>query len=471
MLDSSAVARGDALDAPGAIERLIDRARARPLASQALSCLSFAAPLVPAERLLGLRAGEHAYLWATADDDECSGVGAMRTLSAAGASRCIALRDQATRVFHDLASIALDDSAPPQPRLVGGLAFDAEPSQSAMWHGFGAALFVLPRVAYTRRGERAWLTITADRAEVASMDGRGALAREARQALACLTLESASTAAQSGAATARAVPPQIEESREQWWELVSGICAEIAAGRLEKAVAARRVAVRSARLPHATEVLERLRFEARGCTRFALRIGARTFLGASPECLVRRTGRQVVTEALAGSMPRAAPDADASLRRSAKETAEHAIVVREIRTALAPFCARIASDVPVPLRLRHLLHLRTRIVATLARPQHVLDLVAALHPTPAVGGTPRRAALAWLAAHEQADRGFYGGPFGAFDGDGDGHFVVAIRSGLLHAGVAHLFAGAGIVAGSHAGTEWTETRWKLRSLMTAIGVG
>jgi isochorismate synthase EntC len=121
--------------------------------------------------------------------------------------------------------------------------------------------------------------------------------------------------------------------------------------------------------------------------------------------------------------------------------------------------------------LRHLLHLRTRFAGTLNEPHHVLDLVAGLHPTPAVGGAPRSAALAWLDGHEHADRGLFGGPFGAFDSAGDGHFIVAIRSGLLQAGVAHLFAGAGIVAGSRALPEFTETRWKLRSLMTAIGVG
>ena len=100
----------------------------------------------------------------------------------------------------------------------------------------------------------------------------------------------------------------------------------------------------------------------------------------------------------------------------------------------------------------------------------MLDLVARLHPTPAVGGAPQAAALAWIAAHEHVERGLYAGPFGAFDRAGNGEFIVAIRSGLLAASEAHLFAGAGIVAGSEAQGELRETRWKLRGLLAALGV-
>jgi isochorismate synthase EntC len=121
-------------------------------------------------------------------------------------------------------------------------------------------------------------------------------------------------------------------------------------------------------------------------------------------------------------------------------------------------------------RLRHVAHLRTRFRGILKERTHILELVAHLHPTPAVGGSPRAAALAWLEEHEQLDRGFYAGPFGAFDAAGNGEFVVAIRSALLTGAEAHLFAGAGIVEGSEAASELAETRLKLRSLLAAFGV-
>jgi isochorismate synthase len=469
MLDSPAVACADDLIRPSTIERLIERALRSRRESFAMLSMTLAAPLACAERLLLLRQFRTGFLWSTSDDEEHSGVGAARTLSGRGKSRFHAIREGAGRFFRDLDVIALDGLPAPSPRLVGGFAFDPAPPRPTIWQGFGAALFVMPRIAYTRRAAQAWLTLTASKREFASAAGRRRLALDARHALEVLSSPSGPLPP-CEATTHKRVAGHVEESVMDWSALVGGICAEIAAGRLEKAVAARRVTVRSASLPHASVVLERLRLEAPACTRFALRVGARTFLGASPENLVRRAGLHVVTEAVAGSMSRLAHNAAETLLGSNKDCAEHAIVVREIRAALAPLCAGISNGAPSTLGLRHVLHLRTRIIAMLKGPHHVLDLVAALHPTPAVGGTPRRTALAWLDDHEHADRGFYGGPFGAFDSAGDGHFIVAIRSGLLDAGAAHLFAGAGIVAGSESQTEWTETGWKLRSLMAAIGV-
>jgi len=470
MLDSPAVASRDDLEAPNGIERMIERALPSRRASHAMLSMSLAAPLSCAERLLLLQGSRTSLLWATADDEEYAGVGAARTLSGSGESRFDTIREGAARLFRDLEVIALDGLPAPPPRLVGGFAFNPAQPRDTIWQGFGAALFVMPRVAYMRRADQAWLTLTASAPEFASAAGRRRLALEARQALEALSSGIGPAISEPAARSFPRGADCIEESVANWSTLVAGIAAEIAAGRLEKAVAARRVTIRSACLPHAACVLERLRLEAPACTRFALRVGTRTFLGASPESLVRRAGSTVVTEAVAGSMRRAARNAGETLLRSGKDCAEHAIVVREIQAALAPLCKSVSSEAPVPLRLRHLLHLRTRIVGILDKPRHVLDLVALLHPTPAVGGTPRAAALQWLDDHEYADRGFYGGPFGVFDGAGDGHFIVAIRSGLLDADAAHLFAGAGIVTGSQSRNEWTETRWKLRSLMAAIGV-
>ena len=469
MLDSPAVARHHEFMRPRTIERLIERAVGSQHVSNSLLSMSLVAPLACAERLLLLRPSRTALLWSTSDDQEYSGVGAARTLSGWGESRFDSIREGAHRLFEDLAVVALDGVSAPLPRLVGGFAFNPEQPKSTIWQGFGAALFVMPRIAYTRRAAQAWLTLTASQVELASAAGRRRLAREAWQALKVLNPGS-DPRPSTEATLPRRVPHPIEESVTEWSALVAGICAEIATGRLEKAVAARRVTVRISRLPHAALVLERLRVEAPGCTRFALRVGAHTFLGASPEDLVRCAGLHVTTEAVAGSISRCAPNAAETLLRSDKECAEHAIVVREIRAALTPLCTDVSKERPSTLRLRYLLHLRTPIIGLLKKACHILDLVAALHPTPALGGTPRRNALAWLEDHEHADRGFYGGPFGAFDSAGDGHFIVAIRSGLLGTEVAHLFAGAGIVAGSESQTEWTETGWKLRSLMTAIGV-
>jgi salicylate biosynthesis isochorismate synthase len=250
---------------------------------------------------------------------------------------------------------------------------------------------------------------------------------------------------------------------------VSEIGREIRAGRLEKVVLARQVTLRGAPLPPAARILEQLRIDAPRCTRYALKVNGRTFLGASPERLIKREGLQVWTEAMAGSGESDIPAQYDTLLDSIKEGREHDIVAQQIRAVLTPLNQSLSADGPDVHCLRHVAHLRTRFKGVLKEHMHVLDLVSRLHPTPAVGGSPRGAALAWLDEHEHVDRGFYAGPFGVFDSVGTGDFVVAIRSGLLTGGEAHLFAGAGIVEGSKAASELGETRLKLRSLLAALG--
>ena len=140
--------------------------------------------------------------------------------------------------------------------------------------------------------------------------------------------------------------------------------------------------------------------------------------------------------------------------------------------ALAPVAREIrAPSAPVVRTLRNVHHLWTPIAATLARPMHVLELVRSLHPTPAVCGTPREAAIRWIAAHEPATRGWYAGAVGWFDAAGDGAFSVAIRSGVLAQREAWLYAGAGIVEGSDASLEYAETRLKQTPMLAALGLG
>ena len=117
-----------------------------------------------------------------------------------------------------------------------------------------------------------------------------------------------------------------------------------------------------------------------------------------------------------------------------------------------------------------MLHLHTPITARLRDGSDILDVLAALHPTPAVGGVPTAAASRWLEANEGEPRGWYAAPVGWLDPVGDGHFVVALRSALVRGTEAHCYAGAGIVDGSDPESEYAETELKARTLMTALGV-
>jgi len=448
----------------GRLERSIALAFRACGSSNRTLCMSLEAPLVPAERLLTLSNYEHRILWSPDPENERSGVGAAHVLTATGDTRFAQIRDAGARALHDLVVMNLDGACAPEPQFYGGFAFQPGLVGSTLWRGFGDALFVLPRIAYARCAERACLTLSASANELASVPGRARLAREAHEALRALRHEIGGAPAQIHAAALN------DPAEAAWSALVAGIRGEIASGRLEKAVAARCTVVGGPCLPPAALVLERLRSEAPDCTRFALSVGDRTFLGASPERIVKRRGSRIWTEALAGSARGDNPAHVKSLLHSRKERVEHAIVAREIRALLGPLHATLSTDGPEVHLLRHVAHLRTRFEGVLKEPRHVLDLVARLHPTPAVAGAPRAAALAWIAAHEHIERGLYAGPFGAFDRAGNGEFVVAIRSGLFAAGEAHLFAGAGIIEGSEVAAELCETRWKLRSLLSAIGI-
>jgi isochorismate synthase len=427
-------------------------------------CMSVAAPLAPSERLLLLPGYDHKTFWSPSPDDEHAGVGAAYVLTATGETRFVQIRDAAQQAFRALVHVGLDDQSVPDLKFFGGFRFQPARFDSPLWRGFSDGHFVLPRLAYTRRAQRAWLTLSASASDLSGVEGRTRLAREAAAALQSLSREDGNISPEFSDAVATDGPAEV------WAALVNGIRGEIVAGRLEKAVAARRVVLHGRCLPSPARVLQRLRSEACGSTRFALSVGDLTFLGASPERIVKCAGLRVWTEALAGSVQDGDPTHGESLFLSPKDRAEHAIVEREIRTLLAPLYESLDVDGPHLHRLRHVSHLRTRFEGILKEPLHVLDLVARLHPTSAVGGAPRAAALAWLAAHEYAERGLYAGPFGAFDRDGNGEFMVAIRSGLLGPDEAHLFAGAGIVEGSEAESELCETRWKLQGLMAAMGV-
>jgi isochorismate synthase len=257
--------------------------------------------------------------------------------------------------------------------------------------------------------------------------------------------------------------------------------AAIAVGPLRKVVLARRV---EARFPAPIDVaaaLGRLWAQEPSCTIFSFPSdrGVARFIGASPELLVARAGSTVRCHPLAGTVALGGDGSDdeavAAFMGSAKDLLEHELVVEAIEAALSKRCT--ALDVPPApslVRLHTVAHLGTSIVGTLAaqgdgRPPSVLELLADLHPTPAVGGLPRPEALACIAELEPDGRGQWAGPVGWVDGDGDGRWVIGIRSATVDGATAALSAGAGIVAGSDPAVEVAETTVKLAPVLEALG--
>ena len=264
---------------------------------------------------------------------------------------------------------------------------------------------------------------------------------------------------------------------DEWMALVATAVAAIDAGCFGKVVLAREVRVDTNRSIHVPTVLRRLRSLYPACTVLSAAApdGGR-FVAASPELLISRVGTAVESHPLAGTIPRSGdPAADQALADgllgSEKDRAEHDWVVRDVERALAPWCETLeVPDTPSIVSFRNVSHLGTRIQGRLAAGSSpsALALAAALHPTAAVGGTPRPAALAWLAANERLDRGPYAGPVGWVDATGDGEFVVGIRSAVVNGTTARLFAGVGVVDGSDPASELAETQFKLQALLAAV---
>jgi menaquinone-specific isochorismate synthase len=294
----------------------------------------------------------------------------------------------------------------------------------------------------------------------------------------CATVTEIEGVAVGGAAPLSNVPRRFAvEARQDlatWDAAVAAALGRIERGEVSKVVLAREVTVDADITLSPVEVLARLHTTQPGCFVYGDgRAPDRWFVGASPELLVRRRGDAVESRPMAGTVPRgASPDDDAAavarLASSAKQRAEHGIVIDAVRSALARHCDDVTAGEPEAVRLTAVTHLATSVRARLRDGASALDLALDLHPTPAVGGTPTDAARAAIAALEGFDRGNYAAPVGWVDARGDGEFAVALRCAELRGAHARLLAGAGIVAGSDPDDEWAETQAKLEPMLRAI---
>jgi len=210
------------------------------------------------------------------------------------------------------------------------------------------------------------------------------------------------------------------------------------------------------------------------CAVWAVGHGRHVFLGASPERLLAYRGGRAEVDALAGTAwTTMSGDGPASLSLADdKNRREHELVVASVREALAPLCESLAVPRRAEvMRVGELRHLRRRIVGETRPEVTAFDLIARLHPTPAVGGTPTAAALDWLAAHGDRRGAWYTGGIGWLAADGDADFAVALRCGLLAGREATLYVGAGFVAGSEPRQELAETEAKLSPMLAALRAG
>jgi menaquinone-specific isochorismate synthase len=262
-----------------------------------------------------------------------------------------------------------------------------------------------------------------------------------------------------------AMPP------DAWCELIARATKEMAGGALVKVVLAREVVITADRDIDVVAVVRRLRAAYPGCIVFSID----GLVGASPELLVSRHGDVVRAHPMAGTAPRGGdPTADqrlaASLLASTKDREEHQITIDMVHDTLLPWCSYLDYEAePSIVAVANVQHLATLVEGRLSQPApSVLELVAALHPTPAVGGWPREHALRFITEHEGLDRRRYAGASGWVDARGNGAWCVAVRSAELEGPIARLYAGVGVVPDSDPLTELAETQSKLLALLDAI---
>jgi len=340
-----------------------------------------------------------------------------------------------------------------EPLAVGGFAYRPDREPGGPWSGFPALLLRVPALAVTRvRGRTHVTAMTADAEKLLELTPTGVRAPAARKLSVTPVRNPVAWAAAVGSASAR-----------------------LRSGEAAKVVLAREVLARGDGVVSAAVVARSLRAAYPSCFTYLITGADGTaFAGASPELLIRRSGRRAFSQPMAGSVARGTTEAEderlaRELEDSAKDAVEHRIVSDFVVDALRPFAQSVVARPPEVVRFTNIQHLATSVSAELVEPPaDVLQLAAALHPTPAVGGWPRAAADALIDELEGMERGWYAGAVGWIDSHGDGEFAVALRCGLLWEDGARLYAGVGVMPDSDPARELEETELKFKALLTAL---
>lgn len=445
--------------------------------------VSFSQPvdeLTPLEFLRAMTARQHEtsvspqrFYWEHADSDYAfAGFGAAAVLTASGADRFEVIAGEMQRLLGSAVIETVNEHI--IPRLFGGFSFGANTPLDGIWGAFSRAYFVLPRYVLTRYSGITWLTVNAcvnrgeERALRTDLENMTRLIENA---------DHHTLRRMSGHVSARRQPSQISYplSKEAWNTQVTHATQCMKAGELDKVVLSRTCDITFDTPIEPLDALANLETRYASAYRFLIEPHpGSAFFGATPELLVELNGRNFKTAGLAGSIKRGATlDEDdqlaAQLWSNPKERHEHGLVVDSLRDLLEPRSHElIIPEVPGILKLSNIQHLYTPIYGDLNTAFTTLQMVEAMHPTPALGGYPRNIAVETIINTEIISRGWYASPVGWVDGRGDGTFAVAIRSAVSSGNQARLYAGAGIVADSVPDREWDETRLKFRPMLEAL---
>lgn len=422
--------------------------------------------------------GERFFWERPAEGNALVGVGAAATIETHGVTRFTdsasawrtLLNDAAITFVHPTDAIASSG-----PVLFGGYTFDPLAPRTELWANFPDGLLILPQILLSYSADCVALTVNR---MIQASDDIEQCAKEIAAGVRRLQDVVERTPEVQREDASNALSLRDIRPASEWKAMVADTVDKIRHGAFEKVVLARDMQATlddSSATFDISTVLQRLRESYPTAYVFAIQRGERFFVGATPERLVQARDGQIQTMALAGSARRGETEEEdarlgAELLQSAKNKSEHEIVVEMVREALENHCTQVhVSTAPQLLKLKNVQHLKTPIVGELIPGRCILDIMADLHPTPAVGGFPRQAALEAIRDVEKLDRGWYAAPLGWIGASGHGEFAVALRSGLIDGGTARLFAGCGIVADSDPQTEFAESCLKFQAMLHALG--
>ncbi|WP_370221398.1 isochorismate synthase MenF [Cytobacillus sp.] len=353
------------------------------------------------------------------------------------------------------------------PVMFGGFSFDPLKKKTKLWSKYSDSLFHVPTYMYSEMNGQAYLTTNV---VCTQHDGDSLFEKiVAERGMIMASIkdyhpESVNT-----------LQEEEDINPEKWMETVDAVVDELKSGSLKKVVLARESRLIYDKPIEIERVLLNLMEMQRESFVFAFESNGDCFIGASPERLIKKYGENVFTTCLAGSIPRGKTAEDDhilgdALLHDQKNLKEHQYVVDMIKEAMGESCSEVElPEEPQLMKMRDIQHLYTPVIGKTKGDASLLALVDRLHPTPALGGLPKREAVEKIREVEELDRGFYAAPLGWMDFRGNGEYAVAIRSGLIQGNEASLFAGCGVVQDSNAESEYQETKIKFRPMLTALG--
>ncbi|MFJ7953095.1 isochorismate synthase MenF [Lysinibacillus sp. NPDC096418] len=356
-----------------------------------------------------------------------------------------------------------------QPILFGGFTFDPQNEVSGEWTDFPEAYFALATYQLVLRDDKAYISVNLVTKNAHAEEQFEVLRKERDHLIHAAQVKEVKTYSK---------PEMInyfEPYKEQYLASINQVTSLIKEKEADKVVIARSLALQFKEQVGSQQVLSQVINEQPESYLFGLERNNLLFFGASPERLVKVEKGRAFSSCVAGSIKRGKTAEEdmvlgQSLLNDRKNGGEHQYVVDMIAETFRKNC----TDMKIPtgprlLKIRDIQHLYTPVEGQLNADATILQLTKHLHPTPALGGVPRQEAMAAIRKYEPMNRGLYAAPIGWLDAEGNGEFVVAIRSASLVDDKAYLYAGGGIVADSEPQSEYEETLVKFRPMLRALG--